>query len=94
MPATFHIYIPLHFYCSRHIDSTLLHISVTINKLQQYFTILLHNLCKKNYTLQIPEKWFVPKLHDIHLWGNMPIYMTHMKLLPYNDVARIMIHRQ
>ena len=46
MPATLHIYVPLHFYCSLHIDLTLLHtINVKINELQHIFTIILQSMC-------------------------------------------------
>ena len=29
----------------------------------------------------MPQIYPVPKLFDVHIWGNMPIYLPHMKLL-------------
>ena len=45
------------FYCGLHKDSTLLHISIKINELQQLFTILLQSMCQQQICPSKVKNW-------------------------------------
>ena len=54
IPATLHIYVPLYFYCSPHIDPTLLYMQVhRNNNLQLLITMLLPYMCDNKYAPQM-----------------------------------------
>ena len=68
MPATLHIYVPLHFYYSLDMDPKLLHTSIKINKFQYLLTVLLQNMCLQKYASQRPYVSHMPKLLKVHQW--------------------------
>ena len=81
MPGTLHKYLPLHFYCSLHIGSTLLHISST----NQWTATLIYHIAAKYVPAknapQMPEIRHMPN-HLLCIYeGSMPMYMPHMKPL-------------
>ena len=84
MPVTLHIHVPLHYFCSLHIEPTLLRISV---KRKKKCPMLLPHTCQQ-------EICHIPKLLNVHLWGkNANVYVTY-EVAPINDVARIAVHKR
>ena len=80
-PATLHIYVPLHFFCSLHIDPILMHASI---KCQQTTTFICNTTPKYVPVTNVPLKCYIcqmPKLRMCISDGNMPIYMPHMSSL-------------
>ena len=66
MPDTLHVYVPLHYFCSLHIDSTLLN---TFVKNQIACNIHLPYYYKICYSNKYGPQGQMPKAHDVPLWG-------------------------
>ena len=88
-----HIF-PLHFYCSLHKDLTLLHISIKINNLQHLLSYYCKMCISNRYVPQMPLISPIPKLLNMHLWGEHTNIPVQYKVAPINDIARITVHRQ
>ena len=70
MPVTLHIYVPLHVYCSPHIEPALVHIS---QKQHQTANFLYHAICtigaNNRYASQIPYISHIWELLHMQIWG-------------------------
>ena len=92
IPATLYKYVPLHFYCSLHIDPTLLHTSFKHSKLQLLFTLLQY-ICWQHISPQMWQLCHMSKLPDVHFWGKYAnIHATHEVDL-ITTVARITVYK-
>ena len=70
IPATLHIFISLHFYCSLCTDPpTTAHIHQKINKLTFVYHTTANYVPIHKYALQMPNKCHTSKLLDEHQWG-------------------------
>ena len=88
MSAILHIYVPMHFFPSLHIDPTLLHTSV---KNQLSVTFIFHSTVELLSGTNMPPKcqnvYHMPKLLKVHQWGKCAnIYATY-EVTPTDDVA-------
>ena len=61
-----HIYVPLHFYCSLHVDLAFLHTSF---KNQQTATFIYYSTAEYVPATNIPLKCHIPILLEVHLLG-------------------------
>ena len=94
MPATLHIYVPLHFYSSLYIDPTSLHASIT----NQYTATIIYNTCAQyvppiNMPLKC-NKYDIYPNYSMCICGKVCQYTFHKLVAPINDVARIAVQRR
>ena len=75
MPATLHIYNPLHFHCGLCIDPTLLHKLINCNVYLSYYLII----CVSNNHAAQTHKYAIYPNNLMCIYGGS---MPHVKLLP------------
>ena len=93
MPITLHIYVPLNFYCSLHMDHSLLHTPIEINKLKHLFIILLQNMCQQPMSLLECHMYAIYQYYLMCINGeSMLIYATY-ELTDISHVAWSTVHR-
>ena len=80
MPAILHIFVPLHYYCSLHIDC----IYKQKEKLKLLFTMLLPYMC----WWSIPVKCQIWKLVHVKIWSNCVRIYTSCELTAAKNVIR------
>ena len=86
--ATLHKYFSLHFYCSLHINPTLVHTSIKISKLQHFFTIVLLSVCRQQICLSSTAcKATYPNYFMFINGSSMPIYVQHTNSPHFTSLA-------
>ena len=86
MPPTSHMYVPLHYSCSLHINSNVTgHTTTKCNfKLLWYFHICANN----KHALQMLHTSQIWKLVLVKIWGNYVSKYTSCELTTINNVTR------
>ena len=92
MPATSHMYVLLHYYCSLHVDLILLHIKSNNNninnKIQLLFAKLSSYSCqKKKYAPQMPYICHIYQLLNVHIYDNYVSIYASYELSAINNMT-------
>ena len=97
MPTTLYIYVPLHFWCSVHIDDKLFHTYIKNQQTPNMYLPYYCEICASNkyiYKPQMSQLCYIPKLLNGHLWRKYVHIYARYEVVPINDAARITVHRQ
>ena len=94
MTVMLHLYVPLQFYCSLHIDPIWLQACIKINKLQHLFTIWLQNkVPATNMPLNATNMPHVQIIWCSHIGGVCHHMCATYEVALVNNVPRITVHR-
>ena len=77
--VTLHIHAPLYYCCSLHTDFT--YIFKKPNNCNLWSPSYYHMCASNKYAPPIPYICHMPKLHNMHQWGSLPIDIQYMNSL-------------